>query len=59
MDTTKTLTSKSIGQDMNNKGSIETHRVYPGIGLTNSFLYIRLYSHVMRERWPTIEEQGI
>lgn len=37
MNTTKTLTSKSIGQDMNNKASLETHRVCPGIGLANSF----------------------
>lgn len=49
MNTTKTLTSKSIGQDMNSKGSLETHRVHPGIGLTNSFCI--LVYHVVRGRW--------
>lgn len=49
MNTIKTLTSKSIGQDMNNKGSLETHRVHPGIDLTNSFCI--LVYHVVRERW--------
>lgn len=42
---------------MNNKGSLETHRMCPGIGLTNGFC-ILVYT-VITERWPRIGEQEI
>lgn len=59
MNTTKTLTSKSMGQDINNKGSLGTRRMHLGVGLTNTFWTLVLCSRVIRERWPRIEEQHV
>lgn len=48
-----------MGQDINNKGSLGTRRMHLGVGLTNTFWTLVLCSHVIRARWPRIEEQHV